>query len=327
MEKKKIALYTSIFAAAFGLTLFIMDRSNHYEPYLGKDSLNYDMDHDGVADLNIDLPLGMNLDFDEDGVYELIGGDKIADVNIDLNGDGIPDLNIDTTNDGIPDLNIDLNGDGIPDYRIDTDGDGVADKNLDIDDFIPEPQPETGPSEEPTGAPEGGGNDQFVHVPEIDGSDIDPSKLPKEDPNEVFADTAKNVEEFGLSNLKDHLKRFDFVCRSDSDLCTKTDDEGQFIYEYHIKSHELYVTYRMTLDGTYAYQYIDLTTGQGVVTDQSENRYCVSNSKEKTYNCWHAISNNNSYEKAGNGDLFYNGNKIMEGILPYLPHALRDFYS
>lgn len=326
MEKKKILTYAAVFTASFGITLLVIGNFDHYESYQGRESLNYDMDRDGIPDLNVDLPAGTDLDFNEDGTYEFIGGDKIADVNIDLDGDGVADINIDTGGDGIPDLNIDLTGDGIPDYMIDRDGDGIADENLDIDIFIPKPEEPKEP-EKPEGLPDNGGNDQFVKVPEIEGSDIDPSKLPKEDPNPAFADTKKNVEDFGLSNLKDHLGRFDFVCTTDSDVCTKTDDEGQFVYEYHINDNELFVTYRMTLDGTYAYQYVDLTTGQGVVTDQSEERYCVSNSADKTYNCWHAISNNGGYEKAANGDLFYNGNKIMESILPFLPHALKDFYS
>ena len=327
MNRKKFGIYTAVFAAAFGITLFIINHFDTYESYHGRESLNYDMDRDGIPDLNVDLPDGTNIDFTGDGRFEFIGGDGIADTNIDLDGDGIADINIDTGGDGIPDLNIDLNGDGIADYMIDTDGDGIADKNLDIDLFIPDQDADESETDKPAGLPENGGNDQFVHVPEIEGSDIDPSKLPKEAPNEAFADTVKNVEDFGLSNLKDHLKRFDFVCEKGTDICKKTDNESQFVYEYRISSNELYVIYQMTADGIYAYQYIDLTTGQGVVTDESEQRYCVSNSAEKTYDCWHAISNDGGYEKAKNGDLFYNGNKIMESILPFLPHALKDFYS
>ena len=77
------------------------------------DSINKDVDGDGVPDINLD-----------------IDGDGEAEQNIDFDGDDIPDINIDTNGDGITDVNLDIDGRGFYDGNIDTNGDGIPDRDL-----------------------------------------------------------------------------------------------------------------------------------------------------------------------------------------------------
>lgn len=99
--------------------------------------MTVDRDQDGVPDVEDlcpDVPNGVELDTDLDGI-----GDSC---DLDADGDGIPDSNdpslLDTDNDGVPNaIDDDIDGDGIPNaidpWPFDTDNDGIR-NSVDEDD-------------------------------------------------------------------------------------------------------------------------------------------------------------------------------------------------
>ena len=154
------------FFILFGILLLLGGFTATYSGFvlIKKQSINIDIDGDGIPDINLDLDgddkADINIDYNKDNkpnlnidykgnriaVFNLdkdgdgepdfnlvndASGNQKCEVNCDANGDGWPDYNIDLDGDGEPDIDIDVNGDGIPELNIDTNGDCKPDLNID----------------------------------------------------------------------------------------------------------------------------------------------------------------------------------------------------